>query len=146
MSKEKVNIRVNISNGEATRMPDDLLERVPKAGSYIQVVQPFPCDEDDVEADEGKESVIMQYAYENIFVKTTAISDDLDEVTINGDYRLPLKGDLTNKKVMVFSDESLAIDKWRTLMNSSLKVIEKRLKKYENMKSNVAEALEQKFH
>ena len=143
--KSKINITVDNEGGSSFTMAEEALDRIPRVGKSIFIVAPYPADDDE---DDEKEKQIMAYSYTGVVAKAVILNDQNDEVTVNGDYRIPLYKDVqdTNRKLMVFSSEEEAKDKWRTLMTVSLKEAERRANKAKQIEDYVREALEKMHH
>jgi len=137
--EEKVNIRITI--------PEEAKSRIPRPGDSIYIIEPYPADDEDDE-NESKEKAIMGYSYAGVMAKSVVLSDELDEVLVNGDYKIPLyknAGEF-NKRTLTFGNEEEAIDKYRTLMTTSIKEAKRRKDKNANIQSYLEEALEKMHH
>lgn len=147
--KVKVNIRLDDEGEVKFTMAEEALDRIPRVGKSIFIVEPYPAD-DDVEEEQEfvREKPIMAYSYTPVVAKAVVLNDENDEVTVNGDYRIPLYKDVqdTNRKLMVFGNEEEALDKWRTLMSVSAKEAERRAKKAKAIEDYIKEAIEKVHH
>jgi hypothetical protein len=147
MSKDKLKINITVDNegDSSSTMTEEILDRIPRVGKSIYIVAPYPAD-DDVE--DEKEKQVMAYSYTAVVAKAVILNDQNDEVTINGDYRIPLYKDVDalNRKLMVFGSEEEARDKWHTLMTVSLKEAERRAKKANQIEDYIREAIEKMHH
>lgn len=136
---ENVNVKITIS--------EDAKDRIPRPGDSIYVIEPYPVD-DDNDPDEPKEKVIMGYSYAGVMAKSVVLTDELDEVIVNGDYRIPLyknAGEF-NRKNMTFSKEEEAMEKYRTLMNASIKEAKRRRDRAVKVHDYLEEAMERMHH
>ena len=81
-------------------------------------------------------------------VNTRGNGKDTEFNTVNGDYRSPLYKDTTdsNKRLIVCSNEDEAIDKYRTLMNASIKESKRRMEKAIKIHDYLEEQLEKMHH
>jgi len=154
MSKERVKVIVNSNEEEGDvnvkiTLTDEAKSRIPTPGQSIYVIEPYPVDDEDDE-NESKEKVVMGFSYAGILAKAVVLNDDLDEVTVNGDYRIPLYKDTTDsgsgKRLIVCSNENEAMDKYRTLMNASIKEAKRRMEKAVKIHDYLEEQLEKMHH
>lgn len=153
MSKERVKVTVNgdEETGEVNvkiTLTDEAKSRIPTPGQSIFVIEPYPVD-DDEEENESKEKPVMGYSYAGVLAKAVVLNDDLDEVTVNGDYRIPLYKDTnidSGKRLIVCSNEDEALDKYRTLMNASIKEAKRRMEKAIKIHDYLEEQLEKMHH
>jgi hypothetical protein len=154
MSKERVKVTINSNEEEGDvnvkiTLTDEAKSRIPTPGQSIYVIEPYPVDDEDDE-NESKEKVVMGFSYAGILAKAVVLNDDLDEVTVNGDYRIPLYKDTTDsgsgKRLIVCSNENEAIDKYRTLMNASIKEAKRRMEKAVKIHDYLEEQLEKMHH
>jgi hypothetical protein len=134
----KVTVKINDKKGKIggkNLIPDDILKKIPRPGESIFIVSPYPVDDnDDLEEDEflpRKEKTIVAYSYEPVMVKASVLNDSFDEVLVNGDYNIPLyKNNLdSSKKVLIFTNEEEAEDKWLALTTASIKIAERYTKR-----------------
>lgn len=133
----KVTVKINDKKGKAGKqlLPDDILKKIPRPGESIFIVSPYPVDDnDDLEEDEflpRKEKTIVAYSYEPVMVKASVLNDSFDEILVNGDYNIPLyKNNLdSSKKVLIFTNEEEAEDKWLALTTASIKIAERYAKR-----------------
>jgi hypothetical protein len=152
MSKERVKVTVNgdEETGEVNvkiTLTEEAKKRIPTPGQSIYVIEPYPVDDDEDE-NESKEKPVMGYSYAGVLAKAVVLNDELDEVTVNGDYRISLYKDTTesNKRLIVCSNEDEAIDKYRTLMNASIKESKRRMEKAIKIHDYLEEQLEKMHH
>lgn len=152
MSKERVKVTVNgdEETGEVNvkiTLTEEAKKRIPTPGQSIYVIEPYPVDDEEDE-NESKEKPVMGYSYAGVLAKAVVLNDDLDEVTVNGDYRIPLYKDTTdsNKRLIVCSNEDEAIGKYRTLMNASIKEAKRRTEKAIKIQDYLEEQLEKMHH
>jgi hypothetical protein len=143
-----VNVKVNDDGDVKVTIAEEAFKNMPVVGRSIYVVEPYNADDDEDENDSPKEKPIKAYSFAPIFVKSTVLNDEADEVLVNGDYRIPLYKDTTetNKRQLVFNNEDVAYEKWETLMTASLKEAERRTKRAQNIEEYVREALEKVHH
>jgi hypothetical protein len=144
----KMNVTVDGDDVKLT-ISEEVRNKIPRVGDSIYVIKPYPVDDDD-EDKHGKikEDAILAYSYAGKVVKTTALNDEADAVTINGDFQLPLNSDMTiqTNKLMVFTKEEDAKEKFRTLMNSSVEAARELQEKYESTVKYLEEAIEKVHH
>lgn len=152
MAKEKARVQIGLSvEGDEIKLniSEEVRQRIPRAGDALHVIQPYPVDEDDQD-ENGKvrKNAIMAYSYKRRTVKTTALNDEADHILINGDFNIPLNEDMTlqNEKLMVFTKEEDAKEKYRSLMNSSLRAAKELKEKYDNTVTYLETALEEEHH
>jgi predicted transcriptional regulator len=154
-NKSRINIKVDTENGnvELNVLPEDIKNKVPRPGEHIYVITPYtaiePDDVDGVEIleEDVKGKQIEGYSYDSVFVKASVLSDDMRTVLVNGDYLIPLYKDSdTNRKVMVFSNEEKAIEKFQALMNVSVVEADRRISLYNHIKDNLEEARKKLYH
>lgn len=152
MSKERVKVTVNgdEETGEVNvkiTLTEEAKKRIPTPGQSIYVIEPYPVDDEEDE-NESKEKPVMGYSYAGVLAKAVVLNDELDEVTVNGDYRISLYKDTTesNKRLIVCSNEDEAIDKYRTLMNASIKESKRRMEKAIKIHDYLEEQLEKMHH
>ena len=152
MSKDKINVNVRVNeeseNDSATvkiTISDEAKARIPRPGDAIYIVEPYPVDEDE---DPTKEETILGYSYDNVMVKGSVLTDELDEVIVNGEYRIPLykTNKDSRKRSMIFATEEEAMEKYRTLMSVSVKEAKLRMEKAEKTYDYLKEALEKMHH
>lgn len=156
MSKKefKVKVSVNAEGDVNIKLTDEERNRIPRPGDSLYIIQPYPqidpedIDGNEITEDDVKGKQIMGYSYDSTMVKASVLSDELDEVIVNGDYRIPLKRNTLdpNKKLMVFTNEEDAKDKYRTLMTVSLNETKRRIELYNNIQNNIQESLEKMYH
>lgn len=157
MSKDKFNVDLKVSNDEEGEVritiSDEKKDLIPRPGESIFVVEPYPVDDEDVvtgseRLKDIKERPIMGYSFTGLMAKAVVLSDDLETVTINGDFQIPLVKKFTEspRKQMIFTKEVDARDTYRTLMNASIKEAARRLKKAEDIKEYLETALEKMHH
>jgi hypothetical protein len=155
-NKGKVTVNVTVKeNGESSsKLPSDILGKIPRPGESIFIMEPYNVvDLDDVDGDEITEDdlkgkAIIGYSYAAVMVMASVLADDLQSVLINGDYNIPLYKDSldSKKRLLVFANEEKAEDAFHTLMASSLREVERRIKLNENIKKNLEESKEKLFH
>jgi hypothetical protein len=156
---KKSNVRINIgvdADGGVTvsAVPEEVKNKIPRPGDSIYVIEPYPVidpedvDDEEIFAEDIKLKPVMGYSYNASMVKSSVLNDELTEVLVNGDYRIPLyKGEGNpDKKIMVFTEEEKAIDKFRTLMNISVAEVDRRITLNQNIKANLKESLEKLYH
>jgi len=79
--EEEINVKLSIS--------EETLQNIPRVGQSMYVIRPYPThdDEDLDERGKIKEDAILAYSYNKQMVSSTALSDDHEELIINGDFR-----------------------------------------------------------
>jgi len=161
LSKKDVDIRIvtDDDNNETVKikvtvLPEDVLEKIPRPGESIYLIKPYPVvDPEDVDGEEIHEEdiklkPIMGYSYAPVMVKGSVLNDEMDEVMVNGDYKISLykDGGDTNKKLIVLKNEEEAVRKFKTLMTASINEAERRETLNTNIKNNLRESLTEMFH
>jgi hypothetical protein len=144
-----INIKVDDENEVKITLSEEEKSRIPRPGESIYVVEPYPVDDDEDENDQEdvKQKPILAYSYTGVMAKSVVLSDDLDEVRVNGDYVISLKKESSSsRKLMVFSSEEEALDKYRALMSVSVKEAGRRLKKAQKIADYLEEALDKNHH
>jgi|GEM_PF-4803284 len=154
--KKAVRINADLEEGTITvSLSDEQKSRIPTPGSSIYVIQPYPVDDDEDDVDgiptrnTIKEAPILAYSYDSVFVKASVLNDDMDVVTVNGDYKIPLvknTSEYAERKMIVLSNEDEAKSKWRTLMNTSLKEAIRRREIAVKIENYLQTALEEEHH
>jgi hypothetical protein len=157
MSKDKMNVKVTLDEekGEVkVTITDEEKNKIPRVGDALYIVAPYPViDKDDVDDEEifeedVKEKPIQAYSYDSVMVKATVLTEECDAVRVNGDYLIPLREDsnVPRKRLLIFTNESEARDKFRTLMNLSIKEASRREKLATKTKEYLETALEKMHH
>ena len=132
----------------------DQKKRVPVVGEDVIILEPYPVDDEDDMSDfirkEVKERPILGWSYNKVMTKTTALSDDGETVVVNGELSVSLTEKPTRladkaRRIVINSEEE-AKEMYTSLMNSSIREAERRLKKAEEIKNYLAVALEENFH
>jgi len=147
MGKEKLNIKVTDDGDIKLTISEEVQRGIPRCGDIMYSIQPYPADDEDRLADdEIKEGAILAYSYSKSMIKATALTDDGEQLIINGDIYLPLKKDMSlrKKNLMVFTKEEDAMDQWKTLTTTSLNAAEElatQLKKAQDKVENSIEYL-----
>jgi len=159
--KSNVNIDVNVNDEGEVKITftDEERNRIPRVGDSIYLIKPYPIVTDDMVGDvlngikileeDVREDTPEAYSYDSLMVKATVLSDELDSVKVNGDYDIPINknGEISKKrKLLVFTNETEARDKFRALMTVSIKEAERRVKLAENVRNYLDEALEKMHH
>lgn len=125
MKKDQVNIRLegDVLEGAEIKVnfSDEAKNRIPRVGDEIFLISPYPVDDEDDEFT-AKEKPVMGYSYTGVMVKSTVLSDDCEEVLVNGDFKLSVNKPVSesNKKLIVCAHEEEAKDKYVSLMNASI--------------------------
>jgi hypothetical protein len=150
MGKQKFNVDLSVDKDEIKiSLSDEQRSRIPRVGDAMFVVSPYTPDDDDT-SDSGKikEDAIVAYSYSKKVVRTTALNDDADAVTVNGDFHFKLDENMTikNGKNLVFTNEEQALDKYRSLMNSSIEEAKFRRDKYVKTVEYLETALDEVHH
>ena len=157
MSREKFKVKVNVNeegNVDVRVISAEAKDRIPRPGDSLYIIQPYPVidpedvDDDEIHEEDIKLKPIMGYSYTTTMVKASVLNDELDECTVNGDYKILLyknAGD-PNKKLIVCTSEEEAVDKFKTLMTVSVNEASRRRKLYENIQSNLEESRDKIFH
>ena len=157
MSKNKLHVDVSVDDekGEVKiTLSDEAKSRIPRPGESIYIVAPYPVvssddvDDEEITSDDVKENLPEAYSYAGTMVKSSVLNDECDEVLVNGDYRIPLYKDResSRKRLLIFTNETEARDKFRTLMGISIKEATRRVKLAENIQQYLEEALEKMHH
>lgn len=150
MSKKNFDLNIKSDGNEIkVSFSDEQRSRIPRAGDAMFVISPYPVDdEDEDEKEKVKEGAILGYSYTEKVVRTTALNDDNTVVTVNGDFHFKVDEEMTikNGKNMVFTNEQNALNKYRTLMNSSIEESERREEKYRKTTGFLKTALEEVHH
>lgn len=154
-NKTKVNIRVNTENGavDVNVIPDEIKTKVPRPGDLIYVIEPYPMiDPDDADGveileEDVKGKQINGHSYDSVFVKASVLSDDMRSCMVNGDYNIPLYKDSDgDRKIMIFTNEEKAIEKFRALMNVSMVEAKRRKELYKHIEDNLEESINKLYH
>jgi hypothetical protein len=137
----KVEITINLT--------EEQKNLIPRPGDVVHIVQPYNVDDEPESSPRPKEKPTVAYSYNDVPVKASVLSDDLDEVLVNGDFRIPLtnrsiKNDKT--KIMVFTSETEARSAYRDLMNISIELAKERLEYEKQMLEYLEGALEENAH
>ena len=155
MSKEKINLKVTSDGGEVKiSINDEKRARIPRVGDMMFCIQKYPVDDEDEDSrDRIKEDAIAGYSYSKKLVAATALNDEGDTVTINGDFTMSLDDDMkirsnnsANNGLIVFQSEDDAFEKYKSLMNASINEAKTRIEKYEKTMKYLEEALEEVHH
>jgi hypothetical protein len=142
----KVNVKIDEDGDVKVTIAEEAKNKIPRVGDSIFVIEPYNAD-DDAEEDDFHEKPIKAYSYAPVFVKGTILNDEADEVLVNGDYRIPLYKDTeVNRKLLVYTNEEKALEKWTTLMTTSLHEAERRTEKAKAVEGYVREALKKVNH
>lgn len=156
---KKVNVKVSRSGNSddvsvsVKVMPEDVKSRIPRPGDSIYIIEPYPVvdpsDVDDVEIFEEdiKLKPVMGYSYTPIMVMASVLNTDMDEVLVNGDYKIPLyKNSGSDKKMLTFGNEEEALETFKTLTTASIKEATRREELNRKIKENLKECLNELFH
>jgi hypothetical protein len=122
---------------------------IPRPGEVIHVVRPYNVDDDFESSPRPKEKPTVAYSYDDVPVKSSVLSDELDEVRVNGDFTIPLVNrSVKNEKakIMVFTSETEAKRAYRDLMNVSIELAKERLEYEKQMLEYLEGALEENAH
>ena len=158
--KADLGIRIETNKDETDKfsLPQEILDKVPRPGESIFIIEQYPVITEDMVGDnfDGVEILEedikvkppMGYSYNPLMVKASILNDDLDECTVNGDYKIPLykNSGESSKKILTFTNEDEALDKYRTLMNVSIKEADRREKVNAKVKEYLKEAVEKLHH
>jgi hypothetical protein len=151
----RINIKVDTEQGtvEVNSIPEEIMNKVPVPGKHIFVIEPYTeIDPEDVDGseiveDDVKGKQILGYSYDSVFVKASVLSDDLRSCMVNGDYNIPLYKDSdTDRKIMVFTNEEKAIEKFVALMDVQIAETNRRIKLYNHIKDNLEESKKKLYH
>jgi hypothetical protein len=154
-NKSKINIKVDTELGtvEVNSIPEEVMNKVPVPGKHIYVIEPYvQIDLEDVDGieileEDVKGKQILGYSYDSVFVKASVLSDDLRSCMVNGDYNIPLYKDSdTDRKIMVFTSEEKAIEKFQALMNVQTEETKRRIALYNHIKDNLEESTKKLYH
>lgn len=151
MSKNKVNVHLEGEELEGAEVKitisDEDKENIPRVGDEIHVISPYPVDEEDDEFT-IKEKPIQGYGFASVMVKSTVLTDDLEEVLVNGDYRLPLrkKNVDNNRKLIVCVSEQEAKEKFDALSDVSIERAKGYFKRFKEIIDYLEEAKEKVHH
>ena len=151
MSKKNLNVKAEITDeGNVTlTISEETRARIPRVGDTMYIIKPYPFDDDD-EDDNGKvkEDAIMAFSYAKRMIKSTLIDDEGENVLVNGDFKLPLNDGMTiqTNKLMVFTKEEDAKNKFESLMNASIKAAKEFKEKYTKIELYLNEAVEKNHH
>jgi hypothetical protein len=155
MKKNRIDLNV-IDEKLVITISEELRNRIPRPGDKIHVIQSYPANDDD-EDDEGnvRDEAILAYSYGEKMVMSSVLSEDMETVLVNGDYKFKLNEDMTLKqgKLLVFTKESDAREKFKSLMNASIaetkrlqKAVKKQVEDLENTLNYLTEQLEKDHH
>jgi len=149
MKKNDASVHVEVS----INLTEEEKLLIPRPGEIVYVIQPY-CVDDSEEENETKERnpklvPILGYSYTKVPVKSSVLTDELDEVRVNGDFRIPLKRKFSpsdRMRTRVFVSESEAKEEYKTLMEAQIRVAKERFDKARNDYEYLVEALEEGNH
>jgi hypothetical protein len=161
MKKNSLNVKVSLDEekGEVkVTISEEAKSKIPRPGESIYVITPYPIvtadmvgedlgDGFEVTEEDVKEDLPEAYSYDSVMVRGSVLTEDCEEVMINGgDYKIPLYEKSSRKKQLVFNNENEARDKFRTLMNVSVKETARREALHKTLKVYLEESLEKMHH
>ena len=151
MSKKDLKVKIGLNEDDEVKISisEELQQRIPRVGDKMFLIQPYPVDDDDEdERGKVKENAIMGYSYAKRQVRATSLPDEGDSVLINGEFKVPLNENMTiqTSKLMLFTKEEDAKEKYRSLMNASIEEAKERRDKYNKTVDYLEEALEKEHH
>jgi hypothetical protein len=123
-------------------LPVGILGKIPRPGESIYIVDKYPVNDDE---DASKESTICAYSLAPVLVMSSSLSEDLKKVFVNADIELSLvrKSSFRDDSREIFADEAEAYDRWKELMEASLKVAQENFEAAEYKRDFVKNAIKE---